>query len=79
MSRMAFDHKRGSEPALQTSSTIAISMAAIDGALTELVARMEREIAGRGVLSPESVSEIRSLRIGAEQLLAAQTESLLVF
>ena len=49
-------------------------MAAIDYALQELVERMEREIVRQGGISSESASELRSLRLGVEQLLAAQTE-----
>lgn len=50
-------------------------MATIDSALTELVSRMEREVAQRGNISSESTSELRSLRLGAEQLLCAQTDT----
>ena len=52
---------------------------AIDDALTELVSRMEREIAHRGTITAESASELRSLRAGAEQLLIAQTDTALAF
>jgi len=61
-------------PALQVPQTVAVSMAAIDYALQELVERMEREIVRQGGISSESASELRSHRLGAEQLLAAQTE-----
>lgn len=74
---MEFDHKQG--PAPQAPSMIAISIAAIDDALTELVSRMEREIAHRGTITAESASELRSLRAGAEQLLIAQTDTALAF
>ena len=72
---MELDRKQNLTLITEVPSAIAVSMASIDGALTELVNRMEREIANRGSIAPESASELRSLRIGAEQLLAAQTDT----
>jgi len=76
---MQFDQNRGPAPAPHTPSTTSVSMAAIDRALNELVSRMEREIAHLGIITAESASELRSLRVGAEQLLAAQTDPALAF
>jgi len=76
---MEFDQNRGPAPAPHTPTTTAVSMAAIDRALNELVSRMESEIAYRGVITAESARDLRSLRVGAEQLLTAQTDPALAF
>lgn len=76
---MEFSCQPGPAPISRTPSTIAVSMTAIDTALTELVGRMERDIAQHGTISRECASELRSLRIGAEQLLCAQTDTSLAF
>jgi hypothetical protein len=76
---MEFHQNRRPAPAPHTLSTTAVSMAAIDRAMNELVSRMEREIEYRGMITVESASELRSLRVGAEQLLSAQTDAALAF
>lgn len=76
---MEQDGRRKPASAPELPSAIGVSMAAINGALTELVNRMEREIANGESIGRESANELRSLRIGAEQLLSAQTDTKLAF
>jgi len=44
-------------------------MLVLGNAVTELVDRMEREVARRGTINDDSVRELRRLRVEAEQLM----------
>ena len=63
------DHPRSIAPP-QNFAFIATSMSAIGDQLTDLVDRMEAEVAERGSIDIASAAELRSLRVNAERLFA---------
>jgi hypothetical protein len=69
---MDWDDEQSPEPPPQNLTAIAESMAAFGNTLTELVDRMEVEVAEGGTITDESAGELRSLRVQAELFFGAQ-------
>jgi hypothetical protein len=67
---MEADDHRKALPRGQKLAFIATSMSAIGDKLTDLVDRMEAEVAERGTIDIASAAELRSLRVNAERLFA---------
>jgi|1186.fasta_scaffold27153_3 hypothetical protein len=66
---MDLDEESKSAPPPASRTSIAQSMLVLGNAVTELVDRMEREVARRGTINDDSVRELRRLRVEAEQLM----------
>jgi hypothetical protein len=74
---MGSDHRGMTDPAPPSPEGIARSMASLGNSLTELVDRMETEVASRHSITEESATELRSLRVEAEQFFRAESSRVL--
>jgi|tagenome__1003787_1003787.scaffolds.fasta_scaffold20988017_4 hypothetical protein len=68
---MDWDDEQRPELPHQNLTTNAESMVAFSNTLTELVDRMEAELAEAGTITDESAGELRSLRVQAELFFGA--------
>ena len=73
---MQLDDKGKHRTAPQMSATFAAAIGTLEGTLTAIVGRMEVEVTGQGWISAATASELRQVRLRAEQLLSAVPDDL---
>jgi hypothetical protein len=74
---MGSDHRVLTGATPPSPDSIARSMATLGNSLTELVDRMEAEVASRHSITVESASELRSLRVEAERFFMVEKTDVL--